>query len=113
MLLLNVGNADVTSNQIQVRLEKQVLFGWQHKKRTTFSAYETNVYFGPLVLWVRGEVGLDASSRALELQELLDALRCPECLCTAEMTPDGMHCPDCGWSSSITDNPNHDEYEEE
>ena len=95
MQVLGIGSNDLESNQLLVTVDFSLLFGVRWTPRNFYEGQQWWLHLGPLTVWYRQETTRDAIEQAAETQMVLDALRCPECLCTREVTPEGLWCEEC------------------
>jgi hypothetical protein len=98
MDLLKIGTGEPTAPYIRLSAEERVLLGYEWCARERFSPWQFRCHLGPLTLLIRGAVTVDELVEAALMDEELDILRCPRCLCTCEITPEGMRC-ECGWQT--------------
>jgi hypothetical protein len=99
--LVEIGSPVPTGVYIRLSNEERVLLGYEWTPRERFSPWQFRCHLASLTLLVRGAITVEEMMESCYQEEELEILRCPRCLCTCQITPEGMQCmePDCGWQS--------------
>lgn len=109
MVILHAWGTGVpTASYARLDMVESLAFGWRYQRRGKYHPWSLTLHMAVLELNIRGTISEEALLEAANMADMLEALRCPNCCCTTDITPEGSVCPSCGWQTGFPDNDGDD-----
>lgn len=95
MKLLSIGGYSPSNNQLVVTIEPAVAFGIRLSSWSKLYRREIWLHLGPVQIYYRLALDKGIMEEIEHFEAIAEAIRCPRCMDSCEITPEGLYCASC------------------